>query len=88
MIIGERVYRHPQQASTVRLVVYDRPAGLSEVEGMPDEAGFLVTEEWRGASKVVKTLGFFNDREAALERQAARAHELEGQRYQPVAPAA
>ena len=55
---------------------------------MPDDAGFLVTEEWRGAGKVVKTLGFYPDRTAALDRLSARAQELEGQLYRPVAPAA
>jgi hypothetical protein len=88
MVVEERTFQHPQQASLVRLVVYDRPAGLSHVEGMPDDAGFLVTEEWRGASKVVKTLGFSTDRAATLGRLAARAQELERQRYRPVAPAA
>ena len=88
MIVEERRYQHPQQASLVRLVVYDTPGGTSRVEGLPDDAGFLVTEEWYGASKVVKTLGFLPDRTAAQERLAARARELEQQRYRPVAPAA
>ncbi len=89
MILEERVLQHPQQASRVRLVVYEKPAGLSRVEGMPDDAGYLVTEEWWGAGKVVKTLGFYSDRGAALERLAARAKELERQRYRAVvAPAA
>jgi len=89
MILEERVFQHPQQASLVRLVVYEMPAGLSRVEGMPDDAGYLVTEEWRGAGNVVKTLGFYSDRAAALQRLAARAQELERQRYRPVvAPAA
>jgi hypothetical protein len=55
---------------------------------MPDDAGYLVTEEWRGAGKVVKTLGFYPDRTAALDLLSARAQELEGQLYRPVAPAA
>jgi hypothetical protein len=88
MVIQERVFQHPQQASRIRLAVYEQAAGTSPVEGMPDEAGFLATEEWRGAGTVVKTLGFFSDRAAALERVSARAQELELQRYQPVAPAA
>ncbi|HUG53473.1 MAG TPA: hypothetical protein VMR21_07725 [Vicinamibacteria bacterium] len=88
MILAERVYQHPYQASEVHLVVYEKPAGTSPVEGMPDEAGYLVTEEWRGAGKVVKTLGFYPDRQAALERLQRRAKELELQRYRPVAPAA
>ncbi len=89
MIVEERAFQHPQQASRVRLVVYDRPAGVSPVEGMHDEAGYLVTEEWWGAGKVVKTLGFHADRAAALDRLERRAKELELQRYRPVvAPAA
>jgi len=88
MIVEERVYQHPHQASVVRLVVYQTAAGTSRVEGMPDDAGYLVTEEWRGAGKVVKTLGFFPDRPAALARLAARAQELDRQLYRPVAPAA
>ena len=88
MIIEERLYQHPHQASAVHLVVYETPAGTSRVEGMPDDAGYLVTEEWRGAGKVVKTLGFFSDRPAALDLLATRAQELERQLYRSVAPAA
>ena len=87
-MLSRRVFQHPQQASQIHLVVYEKAADTSPVEGMPDEAGYLVTEDWRGVSNVVKTLGFFTDRQAALDRLAARAHELERQRYQPVAPAA
>jgi hypothetical protein len=88
MIVNERTFQHPQQASTVRLACYEKAADTSDVEGMPDTAGFLVTEEWRGAGNVIKTLGFYADRQPALDRLAARARELELQRYQPVAPAA
>ena len=88
MIVEERVYRHPHQASQVRLVAYQTTAGQSRVEGMPDDAGYLVTEEWRGAGKVVKTLGFFPARADALHLLAARAQGLERQLYRPVAPAA
>ncbi len=88
MIVQERVYQHPHQPSQVRLVVYETAAGARRVEGMPDDAGYLVTEEWRGAGKVVKTLGFYPDRTAALDLWSARAQELEGQLYRPVAPAA
>jgi hypothetical protein len=88
MIVQERVYHHPTQASEVRLVAYQTAANTSQVEGMPDDAGYLATEEWRGAGKVVKTLGFYPDRTAALDRLAARAQELERQRFRPVAPAA
>ena len=88
MIVQERVYQNPHQPSQVRLVVYETAAGASRVQGMPDDAGYLVTEEWRGAGKVVKTLGFYPDRTAALDLLSARAQELEGQLYRPVAPAA
>jgi hypothetical protein len=88
MIVEERAYQHSYQASQVRVVVYEKPAHTSHVEGMPDDAGYLVTEEWRGAGKVVKTLGFYTDRQAAVERLARRAKELELQSYRPVAPAA
>jgi hypothetical protein len=88
MIVQERVFQHPRQASQVRLVAYETAAGASRVQGMPDDAGYLVTEEWRGAGKVVKTLGFYPERTAALDRLAARAQELERQLYRPVAPAA
>jgi hypothetical protein len=88
MVIEERSFQHPSQASRVRLVVYEQEAGTSPVEGLPDDAGYLVTEEWRGAGNVVKTLGFYADRRQAVERLARRARELEGQRYRPVAPAA
>ena len=88
MVIADRRFEHPQQGSEVRLAVYEQAAGTSPVEGMPDDAGFLVTEEWRGAGRVVKTLGFFSDRGPALDRLAERAGELERQRYRPIAPAA
>jgi hypothetical protein len=88
MIVEERQYHHPHQASLVRLVVYEIPGGTSHVEGMPDDRGYLVTEEWQGVGTVVKTLGFYPDRQAALQRLAARARELEQQLYRPVAPAA
>ena len=88
MMIEERSFQHPQQASQVRLAVYEQAAGTSAVEGMPDEAGFLATEEWRGAGTVVKTLGFYPDREGALRRLESRARELELQRYRPIAPTA
>jgi hypothetical protein len=88
MIIERREFQHPYQASEVSLVVYQTAADSSHVEGLPDDAGFLVTEEWAGAGKVVKTLGFYRGREEALSRAAERARQLEAQRYRPVAPAA
>ena len=87
MILQERAYQHPHQASLVRLAVFERPRE-STVDGMPDDAGFLVTEEWRGSTKVVKTLGFFKDRPAALDAFERRAAQLDRQRYHPVRPAA
>jgi hypothetical protein len=88
MIVEEHQYHHPHQASLVRLVVYETAGGTSRVEGMPDDPGYLVTEEWQGVGTVVKTLGFYPDRAAALARLAARARQLELQLYRPVAPAA
>jgi len=87
MTIEEHVFRHPTQASEVRLAVFERPADTSPVEGLPDEAGFLVTETWRGASKVVKSLGFFAaraDADACLRR---RAESLTGQQFRAVTAA-
>lgn len=88
MVIEERAYQHPRQPSLVRLVVYETPGGTSRVEGMPDDPGYLVTEEWLGVSKVVKTLGFYPDKQSAQQRLAQRARELEIQLYRAVAPAA
>ena len=88
MIIEEQRYAHPGQASEVRLTVFERAADTSPVEGLPDEAGFLVTETWRGTSKVVKSLGFFANREEAAACLARRAETLRGQLFQPVSPAA
>src|SRR5260370_6376510 len=88
MIVKGRGYQHPPRPSQVRLVVYETAAGARRVEGMPDDAGYLVTEEWRGAGTVVKTLGFYPDPTAALDVLSARAQELEGQLYRPRSPAA
>ena len=88
MIIEEQVFRHPTQASEVRLNVFQRGADTSPVEGLPDEAGFLVTETWRGTSKVVKTLGFFAARADAFACLGRRADALTRQLFRPVVPAA
>jgi hypothetical protein len=88
MVIAREEFEHATQASRVVLSVFEAPAGDSPVEGLPDEAGFLVTEEWLGASKVVKTLGFFDGREAALQKLRARARELDAQRFRPRSSAA
>jgi hypothetical protein len=69
-------YQHPTQVSRVGLSVFEQPEG-----------GFLVTEERQGTTTVVKTLGLFDAREAALERAQRRESELQGQRYTRV-PAA
>jgi hypothetical protein len=88
MILAEQVFRHPTQASEVRLTVFERPADTSPVEGLPDEAGFLVTEAWRGTSRVVKTLGFFASRAEADACLRRRADALARQLFRPSAPAA
>ncbi len=88
MILEERVFRHPTQASEVRLTLFERAADLSPVEGLPDEAGFLVTETWLGTSKVVKTIGFFATRAEADTCLRRRAEGLTRQLFRPVAPAA
>jgi hypothetical protein len=88
MILEEQVFQHPTQASEVRLTLFERPADTSPVEGMPDEAGFLVTETWRGASTVVKTIGFFATRAEADACLRRRADALARQLFRPVAPAA
>jgi hypothetical protein len=86
MIVEQRVFAHPTQASEVVLSVFDRPADTSPVEGLPDEAGFLVTETWRGTSKVVKSLGLFATRDEAAACLRGRAETLARQRFAPVAP--
>ena len=88
MISHEQVFRHPTQASEVRLSVFERAADTSPVEGLPDEAGFLVTETWRGTSKVVKTLGFFASRAEADACVRRRADALGRQLFEPRSPAA
>ena len=88
MILEEHAFRHPTQASEVRLSVFERAADTSPVEGLPDEAGFLVTETWRGTSTVVKTLGFFATRAEADACLRRRADALTRQLFRPKAPAA
>ena len=88
MITREMSFRHPTQASEVRLAVFERAADTSPVEGLPDEAGFLVTETWHGASKVVKTLGFFSSSAEADACLRRRADALTRQLFEPRSPAA
>ena len=66
----------------------ERAADTSPVEGLPDVAGCLVTETWRGTSKVVKTLGFFATRADADACLRRRAEALGRQRFEPGSPAA
>jgi hypothetical protein len=87
MVIEAQEFAHPTQASRVRLSVFQVAADQSPVEGLPDEPGYLVTEDRLGAGKVVATLGFYPDREAALARLHERAQELQTQRYRPATPA-
>ena len=87
MVVAERSFQHPYQGSRIRLAVFER-AKESTVSGMPDDSGYLVTEEWRGSSRVVKTLGLFEDRQAAVDAFERRAAQLAAQRYHPVDPAA
>ena len=88
MLLEEQVFQHPTQASEVRLTMFQRPADTSPVEGLPDEAGFLVTETWRGTSTVVKTIGFFATRAEADACLRRRADALTRQLFRPKAPAA
>jgi hypothetical protein len=88
MIREEQAFQHPTQASEVRLTLFERPADTSPVEGLPDEAGFLVTETWRGTSTVVKTIGFFASRAEADACLHRRADALARQQFRPKAPAA
>lgn len=88
MLLEEQVFQHPTQASEVRLTLFERPADTSPVEGLPDEAGFLTTETWRGTSTVVKTIGFFATRAEADACLRRRADALTRQLFRPKAPAA
>lgn len=87
MVIEQQVFAHPTQGSQVRLAVFEQQAGGSPVEGLPDPAGFLVTEEWLGAGKVVKTLGAFDGKGAALDCLRRRATSLAAQRFSAITPA-
>ncbi|HET7746433.1 MAG TPA: hypothetical protein VFM29_03975 [Vicinamibacteria bacterium] len=88
MAILQETFQHPTQGSRVTLAVFEQPPDHSPVQGMPDDGGFLCTEEWKGSSKVVKTLGFFADRAAAEACLRRRAEALLAQRFRPIAPAA
>jgi hypothetical protein len=71
--LADDEYRHPSQATRVRLVVYQKPEG------------FLVTEERIGSTTVVSTLGLVPSREAALDIAGRRGEELVSQRFARVA---
>jgi hypothetical protein len=68
---------HPTQASRVRVNVFEQPEG-----------GWLVTEDRSGTATVIKTLGLFDDREAALAAARRQVDELTRQRYRPLSSAA
>jgi hypothetical protein len=67
-------YRHPTQASQVRLSLFEEPDGH-----------YLVTESRSGTATVFATLGLFDRREEALARMQRRGEELGRQRYELVA---
>jgi hypothetical protein len=73
MQLRQEEFRHPTQASLVRLRVFQQPAG------------FLVTEENQGAATVVRTLGLFDGREEAEASARSRAAQLAAQGYTPLA---
>jgi hypothetical protein len=68
---------HPSQASQVRVNVFEQPEG-----------GWLVTEDRTGTATVVKTLGLFDEREAALAAARRHVEGLARQRYRPLTSAA
>jgi hypothetical protein len=76
MKLLEEEFKHPTEASLVRLRVFQQPGG------------FLATEEHRGAATVYRTLGLFDTRQAAEDCVRARMAQLGTQRYQKVQPAA
>ena len=88
MLLHREQYEHPSQASRIRLNVYDYQPE-SPVAGLgPSEPGYVVTEDRIGTVTVVATLGFFADREKAMEAARSRARELQAQRYRSLTPAA
>ena len=69
MKLLQEEFTHPTQASPVRLRVFQQPEG------------FLVTEENRGTTTVVRTLGLFDSREEAEASVRSRAAQLAAQGY-------
>jgi hypothetical protein len=74
MSVYSEEYRHPTQASQVRLSLFDEPGQK-----------FLVTESRSGTQTVFATLGLYDRREDALARIRDRGLELGRQRYELVA---
>jgi hypothetical protein len=74
MLFTQKTYRHPTQASSVALSIFEEKDGR-----------YLVTESRSGPQTVVATLGAYDRREDAVERVRDRAQELTGQRYALVA---
>jgi hypothetical protein len=81
---------HPTQASRVALNLYQEPPGPNPpgIDTPSENGGFLVTEDRIGVTTVIKSLGFFDSRDAAQERLRQRADELRLQRYRDAVPAA
>jgi hypothetical protein len=72
--VYEEEYRHPTQASIVRLSLFDEAPGR-----------YLVTESRSGPQTVIATLGAFEKREDALAKVKERGQQLSRQRYGLVA---
>jgi hypothetical protein len=84
MRIHQEQFEHPTQGSSVVLNVYEQqvPAGSPSADtGTRGRTGFLVTEDRIGSSRVVSTLGFYEDREQALQRLRDRAAQLLAQSW-------
>jgi len=84
-LLESQELEHPRQASRVRLKLYRYvPPSEERVAGMlPDQEGFMLTEERMGTTTVVASLGFFADEAAAQARLRQRAEELARQGYGP-----
>jgi hypothetical protein len=74
MNVYAEAFRHPTQASEVKLSLFEEPDGR-----------FLVTESRSGTSTVIATLGTFERRQDALDFIRGRGQELGRQRYVLVA---
>jgi hypothetical protein len=90
MKLASEEFEHPTQASRVRLNVFEQPPGPNPpgIDTPSENGGFLVTEERIGTVTVVSTLGFYDSREAAMERLKERTRQLQLQQYRPAASAA